>query len=132
MSVLVGMGTPWGLGYPLPGHTNPLDTSSPWTYSPSRHTHPLLVTHGGHHWRHTHSPAPHGWVGRQTDTCENIVFPQLRLRAVKYIRSGSWIHLLVLSLLMLLRSTSTSLENNTSDICLRTIDLGSNGSVISQ
>ena len=55
-----GMGIPWDLGYqpPHPGHT-----------------HPLLVTPGGHHWRHTHPP-------EQTYACENITFPQLLLGVV--------------------------------------------------
>ena len=67
------VGIPCDLGYPHSGHTHPhwtyqpLDIFTPWTYPSSL----LLVTRCGHHY-------PHG----QTDTCENITFPQLRLRAV--------------------------------------------------
>ena len=74
------------LDMPAPRHTRP----SPWTYLPlSRHIHPppldiptsslwtchppLLVTSGGHLWRHTPP-------NRMTDTYENITFSQLRLR----------------------------------------------------
>ena len=38
---------------------------------------PLLVTSGGHHWRNTNP------LYEQTDTCENMTFPQLCLREVK-------------------------------------------------
>ena len=63
-------GIPWDLEY-----SPPPDIPTP----SSGHTHPLIVTPGGHHMRHTHPPPPHG----QTDTCENITFLQLRLRVVK-------------------------------------------------
>ena len=45
-----------------------------WNTHPPGRTQPLLVTPGHHHWTHTHhSPR------EQTDTCENITFPRLRL-----------------------------------------------------
>ena len=40
--------------------------------TPEGHTNPLLVTRGGHHWRHTPPP-----FNRMTETCENIIFPQM-------------------------------------------------------
>ena len=76
-----GVGIPWDLGYPPlyihtspPGHAHSLDTPTPWTRPPPGHAHSLLVTHGGHHWRHTHPLSPN----RMTGACENITFPQLR------------------------------------------------------
>ena len=33
-----------------------LGTCLPLGYSPPGHTQPMLVTPGGHHWRHTHPP----------------------------------------------------------------------------
>ena len=60
----------------------------PWTYPPSYLDIPLL-----HTTRHTHQRYPR----EQTDNCENITFPQLRLRAVtnckfewpKHLHEGS-------------------------------------------
>ena len=64
-----------------PGHTPHLDIPPRHIPHPSGHTHPLLVTLGGHHWKHTDpSPAPH--FEKQTDTCENITFPQPCWKAV--------------------------------------------------
>ena len=94
----MGPGIPTPLGKLIPldqfrhRHNYPLWTYPPWKYpslSPG-HTHPLLVTPGGHYWRHT-TPT----TGGQTETCENITFWQLHLRAVKkglpeLISSNQW------------------------------------------
>ena len=64
---------------------------TPWTYLPPRHTHPWTYPPHppeGICTRDTHSQKKHGIrdthpiLCEQTDTCENITFPQLRLRAV--------------------------------------------------
>ena len=66
----MGPGIPTPLGKLIPldqfrhRHNYPLWTYSPWKYpslSPG-HTHPLLVTPGGHHWRHAHPY--HRWTDR--------------------------------------------------------------------
>ena len=58
LGVSTGGGISLDLGYPPPPHHYPLDIltlPSPWTYPPlPGHTHPPLVTRGGHHWRHIH------------------------------------------------------------------------------
>ena len=74
--------------------------------TPHGHVHPLLVTSGGHHWRHTHPPCPlvtpggHHWRHTHslplwtewfTDTSENITFLQLRLLIVIIDLGGQWI-----------------------------------------
>ena len=44
-------------------------TAPPWTYPPKTYPPLNIPASGGHHWK-------------QTDTCENITFPQLRWWAV--------------------------------------------------
>ena len=71
-----------GINHPYPHY--PLDIltlPSPWTYpSLPGHTHPLLMTRGGHHWRHTH-PLPLWTDRRNSFACGNnkLLFPLLLL-----------------------------------------------------
>ena len=92
--------------YPPPGHTHPLDIYPPLdipghthpspdipttcTYPPPGHTHPLMPTSEKRPGtRHAHplpqkgpGPGIHTPLNSQTDTNENITFPQLRCQAV--------------------------------------------------
>ena len=68
----------WGWGVSTPGHTHPI----PWLYPPPGHT-PQDGT-----WYQRYPPRkdmrpemPTPPARGQTDACENITFPQLRLRA---------------------------------------------------
>ena len=77
LGVRTGRGHPRSHGIPppldiFPTFPPPLDIPVPWTVHPY-----LLVSPGGHHWKHI---PPH--LHRIIDTYENITFPQLRWRAV--------------------------------------------------
>ena len=62
---------------PLHPTCSPLPHMPPFAmHAPLCHTHPPLPMH---------APLCHTPMDRMTDTCENITFPQLLLRTVKYI-----------------------------------------------
>ena len=77
-----------GRGYPPPGHTQPLDIPNPSPDIPTHpgHTHPPgHIPQKGPGTRDTQPPNPAPSPCYE-QTCENITFPQLRLRAVNIFR----------------------------------------------
>ena len=87
------------LPYPPTGHTRPLDIPTHWTYPPTGHTHPLDIPTPWAYPPTGHTPwkgpgtrdiRPRKGYGTRdtdtpcgpTDTCENIIFSQLRSGAI--------------------------------------------------
>ena len=78
--------TPPCHAHPPAMHTSTMH-SPPATHAPPCHACPLphMPPHHVHPPAMHAAPATHGAVDRMTDACENIIFPQLLLRAVNIL-----------------------------------------------